>query len=312
MPAEAPAGSALLLDDATCARMLPRRRADSHKGTHGTLVCMCGSAEYVGAALLAASAATRGGAGLVALAVPDSLLPLVAGRVLEAVTLPLPEAEGEVEPDAAFELITRRGADALLAGPGLRESDANRRLLLRLIGAPAPDPDGAAAPRPAPVVLDGGALNLLARSGEWWKDVRRPCVLTPHPGEFARLTGRAVGAGDEERAARAGEAAARLRLVIVLKGAHTVVAAADGRLAVAPFANPALASAGTGDVLAGLIGALLAQGVAPFEAACLGVYLHGLAGERIRGRLGDAGLVASDLPPEIALVRAELSRGGHG
>jgi ADP-dependent NAD(P)H-hydrate dehydratase / NAD(P)H-hydrate epimerase len=117
-----------------------------------------------------------------------------------------------------------------------------------------------------------------------------------------------VGASDDARAERAREAAERFGQVLVLKGARTVVAGADGRLAVAPFANPALATAGTGDVLAGAVAALLAQGLAPFEAACLGVYLHGMAGERVRERLGDAGLVASDLPLELALARRELHR----
>ncbi len=290
--------------------MLPVRSEQSHKGSHGTLVCVCGSERYVGAALLAATAATRGGAGLVALAVPQSMAPVVAGRVLEVVTLPLAEAGGDVEPEAALTTIARREPDAVVAGPGLHESEGNRRLVLALLGQPPLDPDGASRTRPAPVVLDGGALNLLARSGEWWKDVRRPCVLTPHPGEFARLTRRAVGATDGERIERARAAATAFMQVIILKGARTVIAAPSGETAIAPFANPALATAGTGDVLAGLIGALLAQRMAPFPAACAGVYLHGIAGERIRQRLGDAGLVASDLPYEIALARHSLLAAG--
>jgi NAD(P)H-hydrate epimerase len=143
----------------------------------------------------------------------------------------------------------------------------------------------------------------------------RPAVLTPHVGEFARLR---VGSGgepdadgdliddDEARARSATAAAAAWGQVVVLKGARTVIAAADGRLAVAPFENPALASGGTGDVLAGVIGALLAQGLGPFDAARLGVYLHGLAGDAVRDRLGDAGLLASDLPEQIAVARKRL------
>lgn len=291
------AGAAVLeLDDATCARMLPVRRATSHKGSHGTLVCLVGSAQYVGAALLVASSATRGGAGLVALAVPASVLPVVAGRVPEAITLALPEATGDVVPDGAMRVIVDRAADAHVVGCGLAETDGNRRLVLRLLGEPG-----------SPAVVDGGALNVIAAAGGPWTEVRRECVLTPHPGEFARLTGSAVGPADDERFARAREAAAAFGQVIVLKGARTVIAQPDGRTAVAPFANPALASAGTGDVLAGLIGALLAQGLRRWEAACVGVYLHGLAGERARERLGEAGPVASDLPMEVALARAELA-----
>jgi ADP-dependent NAD(P)H-hydrate dehydratase / NAD(P)H-hydrate epimerase len=308
--AELPASDVAQLSDEMVAAMLPRRAPRSHKGSHGTLVCVCGSAEYAGAALLVAAAATRGGAGLVALAVPASLLPVVAGRVREAVTLALPEsAPGEPDPEPAQAVIAGRRPNALVVGSGLRENEANRRLVLGIVQQQPPDPDGAARERLAPAVVDGGALNMLAGSGDWWRDVRRPCVLTPHPGEFARLTGEGVGVDDRERAARARTAAAQLGQVVVLKGAHTVVAAPDGRTAVGSLAVPALASAGTGDVLAGLIGALLAQGVAPFAAACAGVQLHARAGERLAHRLGATGTVASDLPLEIALVRHELEAG---
>ena len=164
-----------------------------------------------------------------------------------------------------------------------------------------------------PTVVDGGALNLLSRGGNWWIGAQRECVMTPHPGEFARVTGEGgPTSDDDERLERCKEAAGRFGQVVVLKGAHTVIASPDGRAAVAPFANPALATAGSGDVLAGLIGALLAQGMAPFDAACLGVFMHGMAGERIGQRLGDAGLLASDLPYEIALVRHDLAELGRG
>jgi ADP-dependent NAD(P)H-hydrate dehydratase / NAD(P)H-hydrate epimerase len=307
MAADARAGGSLTLDDETCAQMLPARDEHNHKGSHGTLLCVCGSAEYVGAALLAAAAATRAGAGLVALVIPAALHALFAGRVPEAITLSLPAAGGEVDPEAAIELLAGRMPTALVIGCGLRESEDYRRLVLALLHQPPSDPDAAGSERLAPAVVDGGALNLLARSGEWWVATRRRCVLTPHPGEFARLTGRGVGTSDDERVERTRGAAAAFAQTVVLKGARTVIGSPDGRTARSPFANPALATAGTGDVLAGLIGALLAQGMQPFEAACLGVYLHGLAGERVRARLGDVGLVASDLPYEIALARHELS-----
>jgi len=226
------------------------------------------------------------------------------------VVVALPEIEpGEVDPLPAEAMIHGRSPDALLCGPGLRETDGDAQLVLRLLRRPADDPDAAAVAHDPPMVIDAGALNILSRSSRWWADVRRACVLTPHPTEFGRLTGAAVGTSDGERAERSAAAAAEFGQVIVLKGARTVIAAPDGRVAVAPFANAALATAGTGDVLAGLIGALLAQRVAAFEAACLGVYLHGRAAERISQRVGDAGLVASDLPYEIALARHRLS--GH-
>jgi NAD(P)H-hydrate epimerase len=165
-------------------------------------------------------------------------------------------------------------------------------------------------------VLDAEALRSLATMDGWWEGDRRPSVLTPHAGEFGRLR---AGSGreaaddgdlvddDAARATAARDAAAEWHQVVVLKGARTVIAAPDGELAVAPFENPALASGGTGDVLAGTIGALLAQGLEPFAAARLGVYLHGLAGESVRERFGDAGLLAADLPDGIATSRRRLA-----
>jgi ADP-dependent NAD(P)H-hydrate dehydratase / NAD(P)H-hydrate epimerase len=292
-----PAGDIALLelDDERAARLLPDRSARSHKGSHGRLVCLAGSPDYAGAALLAGLAAARLGTGLVALAVPRALQPVVVGRVPELVTIGLPD-----DAEAAAALIEARQPTALLVGPGLGEDEGQAALLDRLIA------------RTDPMVIDGGGLNLLARSGEWWQRARGHAVLTPHPGEFARLDGSAVGDDDRERLERCTAAAQRWGQVVVLKGARTVVAAPDGQAARVPFQNAALASAGTGDVLAGAIGGLLAQGVAPFEAACLGVYLHGAAGERIAERLGDSGLLASDLPLEMALARAQLARRRRG
>ena len=286
------------LDDATCARMLPARPRDGHKGTFGTLACVAGSLDYAGAALLCALSAARGGTGLVAIAVPRSLQELFAGRVREAITIGLPETPtaDDIDPAAAGHALKEHSPDAIVIGPGLRESEGYRVLLLGLLARSGP-----------PLVVDGSALNLLSRSGEWWTGVQRACVLTPHPGEFARITGAPVSADANERLSRATAAARQFGQVVVLKGAGTVICAADGRRARSPIATPALATAGSGDVLAGLIGGLLAQGVAPFEAACLGVYLHGRAGERIAQRLGTSGLIASDLPYEIALVRHDLA-----
>lgn len=310
------------LDDGSCARLLPVRSPRGHKGSHGTLLVVAGSLDYAGAALLVARAAGRVGAGLVRLAVPASLQPLFAGRVVEATTLALPETEveAEVDPELGLERLLDSEHDALVVGPGLRPGLATVELVEALVGAEGAgrDGDGTAAP---PAVLDAEALNSLASLPDWWRAIGRPCVLTPHVGEFRRL--RAAGAQDADgqaaggadlwgddaaRAAETRRAAADWGQTVVLKGARTVVAAPDGRVAQAPFENPALASAGTGDVLAGTIGALLAQGLAPFDAACLGVYLHGVAGEHVRERLGDAGLLASDLPDELARARRRLGQ----
>jgi NAD(P)H-hydrate epimerase len=288
----------MLLDAATCAALLPDRPADGHKGTFGSVLCVVGSMDYAGAALLCGLGAARAGAGVVTLAVPAAVQPVVAGRIPELVTVALPEQPAGRGADSleASAMIETRSADALVVGCGMAHNDGNRELVLRLLAASGP-----------PVVLDGGALSLLAQSGRWWVANKRACVLTPHPGEFTRIMGVPPGAGDEGRAASATAAAERFEQVVVLKGARTVIATPGGETAVAPFANPALATAGSGDVLAGTIGSLLAQGVAPYDAARLAVWLHGRAGERISERLGDSGLLASELPYEIAVARRELA-----
>lgn len=308
--AAAVAAGAVRLDDETMALLLPERPKRGHKGTFGKLLVIAGSLDYAGAALLVCRAAGRAGAGLVTLAVPESLQPLFAAKVVEATTMALPEDDvEEVDPEPALAKILDHEHDALVIGPGLRPSLAAADLL-RLLLTVTDEPTA------APVVLDAEALRTLASADAWWTMVRRPCVLTPHAGEFARLrTGSAhdpVDDGDlnEDDAARvraATVAAAEWGQVVVLKGANTVIAAPDGRSAVAPFENPAMASGGTGDVLAGVIGALLAQGLGPFDAARAGVYLHGMAGELVRERLGDAGLLASDLADALPLGRKRLA-----
>ncbi|MEO7118276.1 MAG: NAD(P)H-hydrate dehydratase [Candidatus Limnocylindrales bacterium] len=294
--ATAPRG-AERLDDRLVGRLIPKRDPLAHKGTHGTLVVVAGSLDYAGAALLCAAAAVRAGAGLVCLAVPASLQPIIAGQVREAITIALPETRrGDVDVDAAVERIVQRKADALVIGPGLAAGEGTTSLVQALVTG-----------RGVPAVVDAEALNVLAATPTWWEAAGRPCVLTPHPGEFERLDGAPVSADEQERADRAAAAAAIWDRLVVLKGARTIIAAPDGRLSESPYAVPALATAGTGDVLAGTIGALLAQGLAPYEAACLGVYLHGAAGAAISQRLGDAGLAASDLPHAIAAARRDLA-----
>jgi len=301
---------AVTLDDAAAAALLPVRSKRGHKGDFGKLLVIAGSLDYAGAALLVCRAAGRAGAGLVTLAVPESLQPLFAAKVVEATTMALPEDDvEELEPESALARILDHEHDAMVVGPGLRPGLATAELVGRLIAAP----DDAASP---PLVLDAEALRSLATMDHWWEGDRRPAVLTPHPGEFGRLRagsgrdpaedGDMVG-DDVARAAAARDAATTWGQVVVLKGARTVIAAPDGQLAVAPFENPALATGGTGDVLAGAIGSLLAQGLKPFDAARLGVYLHGLAGDSVRERIGDAGLLASDLPDPIAIARKRLA-----
>lgn len=299
------------MDDRAAASLLPERPARGHKGTFGKVLVIAGSLDYAGAALLVCRAAGRVGAGLVTLAVPESLQPLFAAKVVEATTMALPEDDvEEVDPEPAFARIRDHEHDAIVLGPGLRPGLATTDLVRMLLAAPDDDPN------PAPMVLDAEALRCMATLGEWWSAQLRPCVLTPHPGEFARLReGAGIEAGadgdvSEDDAARRAAALAAAQAwghVVVLKGAKTVIAEPDGTVTVAPFENPALATGGTGDVLAGVIAGLLAQGLAPGPAARLGVYLHGTAGDLIRERLGDAGLLASDLPDTIPQVRKRLA-----
>jgi NAD(P)H-hydrate epimerase len=291
------------------AALLPARAARGHKGTFGKVLIVAGSLDYAGAALLACRAAGRAGAGLVTLAVPESLQPLFSAKVVEATTMGLPEDDvEEVDPEPATARILDHDHDALVIGPGLRPGLATRDLVLALLAVPI-DED------PAPAVLDAEALRSLASVDGWWEGVSRPSIVTPHPGEFGRLRAGSghdpsedgdVSVDDDARLRAAAAAAREWRAIVVLKGARTVIASPDGSLAVSPFENPALASGGTGDVLSGCLGGFLAQGLGPFDAARVAVYLHGLAGEAVRERLGDAGLLASDLPDQLPLARRRL------
>jgi hydroxyethylthiazole kinase-like uncharacterized protein yjeF len=309
-PATAANGGGTTLDDRTVAALLPDRPSRGHKGTFGKLLVIAGSLDYAGAAFLVCRAAGRAGAGLVTLAVPESLQPLFAAKVVEATTMALPEDDvEEIDPEPAIARILDHEHDAIVLGPGLRPGLATAELVRRLL-------DAGDEEAPAPIVLDAEALRSMATLGAWWETATRPGLLTPHPGEFGRLRAGAgvdaaedgdLAADDGARSRAASDAATRWRKVVVLKGAKTVIADPDGTVWVAPFENPALASGGTGDVLAGVVGALLAQGLEPSAAARVGVYLHGMAGDLVRERLGDAGLLASDLPDLIPIARKRLA-----
>jgi ADP-dependent NAD(P)H-hydrate dehydratase / NAD(P)H-hydrate epimerase len=292
------------------AKRLPVRPAAAHKGTFGKALVVAGSANYVGAAYLASSAAARVGVGLVALAAASSLHPIFATKCTEAIHLLLPDDRGGLVLSAA-KLLSEHWSDydALLLGPGLGRAPKTAEFVMALLcggGEPVSarlgfvqesvgSPDAVGCPKK--LVLDADALNILSEVGEWWHLLPDSSVLTPHPGEMARLTGSTVEAVQAKRLDVARDAARAWGHVVVLKGAHTVVATPYGEVTISPFANPGLASAGTGDVLAGAIVGLLAQGVEPYHAAVAGVYVHGLAGELARADLGEAGMLASDLLP---------------
>ncbi|HUT77941.1 MAG TPA: NAD(P)H-hydrate dehydratase, partial [Polyangia bacterium] len=282
-----------LMTDEWIARLLPERPLDSNKSTFGRVLVVAGSENYIGAVRLVAAAAGRVGAGLVTVACPQSIHPIVAAGLVEATYLPLPDKEGGLAEKGVPEVLrVLEGFDVMLIGPGLggrgRTLEFVRTLIFSL-------KEGT----PATTVVDADALNILGGVPGWAARVNVPLVLTPHPGELRRLTGKSVDEIQSDRLTTTVAHAIAWRQTVVLKGAHTVVAVDDGRAAVSPFANPALASAGTGDVLSGAIAGLLAQGLDRFAAASCGVYLHGMAGESVREALGDAGLQASDLLPEL-------------
>ncbi len=285
-----------LLDDACLQPLRAPRAADAHKGTYGHALVVAGSRGHTGAALLAGEACARAGAGLVTIASPAGAQAALAARVVEVSTAPLP-AEPADDPawgDAAWAALAPLldGKRALAFGPGVPRAAGTRRLLAHVL-----------AGFRGPLVVDADGLNLLAEDLAPLDGAAAQVVLTPHPAEMGRLAGVATADVQADRVGVAERFAAAHRCVVVLKGARTVVAAPDGATAINPTGNPGMASGGTGDVLTGVIAALCAQGLAPFDAACAGAYLHGRAGDLARDEGGEAGLLARDLVEKLPLAR---------
>ncbi len=288
-----------VLDVATAreiAARLPARARDAHKGTFGKAMICAGSANYVGAAYLAGAGATRAGAGLVTLALARTIYPMLASALHETTFVVLPDDGGALVPDAARVLSDHLpGYDALLIGCGFGRASQTIAFVQTLL-----EEFGSLQPATCNLLIDADALFALAQSGAWWTRLApQRAILTPHPGEMATLTGLPRDAIQADRVNIAKQFAAQWQQVVVLKGAHTVVASPDGRATLLPFATPALATAGTGDVLAGTIVAMLAQGLDAYDAARVGAYIHGLAGEIAQRDIGGAGVVAGDLLPRL-------------
>lgn len=287
------------------ARHLPPRPPRAHKGDFGRVLVVAGSIDYPGAALLTALGAMRAGAGVVRVAAADSVAARLAGAIPELTWMALDEeAPGLIAPGGWRRLSNEAPMyDAIVIGPGLGSQPATQRRARQLI-----------ASLELPGVVDADGLNALAAERRWWQSMRGTKVLTPHPGEFARLVGGASPDSDDDdaRAAAAAEAALRWDHVVVLKGAHTVVAEPGGQRLASAIATPALATAGSGDILAGAIGAFLAAGAEPFAAAACGVAVHGAAGLIAADRIGSAGVMARDiatlLPEAIEQLRSDRGR----
>jgi hydroxyethylthiazole kinase-like uncharacterized protein yjeF len=310
-----------LLDPQLVKDMLPHRPRGAHKGTFGKALIAAGSSNYTGAAYLASAAATRVGTGLVTLCLAQSLHPILASKLTEVTFLLLPHDLGALVPQATKLLLERLPEyDALLVGPGLGLEDSTVEFVHRLLATkptagerklgfvPASPEERKEAEEKGlpPLVIDADGLNALARAPRWWESLAAQAVVTPHPGEMSRLLDCSLEEVESDRVASAQGAAQEWKQVVVLKGAHTVIAAPDDRLAISPFANPGLASAGTGDVLAGSIVGFLAQGLSPYEAAVAGVYVHGAAGEMATTAMGNAGTVAGDLLPLLPRVLKKI------
>ena len=294
----APSARCHLLDDAGIAGRIPRRSADAHKGSSGHLLVVAGSAGKTGAAFLVGTAALRSGAGLVTIASTAAGQSALDAKAIELMTARYTDGE-DADPAHALAALQRLAerAQAVAFGPGIPTGAGMRAVVHEL-----------AARLKAPMVIDADALNALGTEApKVLRGAPAPRVLTPHPGEMGRLLGISIAEVQSDRLVHARALAATTGAIVVLKGARTIVAAPDGQAYINPFACSALATAGSGDVLTGVTGALLARRIDALAAAQVAVYLHGAAGEALEPELGD-GVVAGDLPRAIAGVMVRLAR----
>lgn len=286
-----------IIDAALVSPSLPVRRPDAHKGSNGRVLLVAGAPGYTGAAALAAQGALRAGAGLVTLAVAAGLYPIMAAKLTEVITRPVPEEKGGILGRAAVPAILEMAAhqEVLAIGPGLGREDDTRAAVRDII-----------AEAPCPLVIDADGLNALVGHTAVLSQARAVPVLTPHPGEMALLLNLTAARVNADRLGVARQAAAAWGAIVVLKGAGTVVAYPDGEAFINTSGGPALATAGTGDVLTGLIAALIAQGLSSHAAAVAGVYIHGLAGDIAARPAGGIGVCAGDVAQAVPQAIKEL------
>jgi ADP-dependent NAD(P)H-hydrate dehydratase / NAD(P)H-hydrate epimerase len=295
-----------MLTGALVKKLLPKRPLDSNKGTFGKVMLLCGSPPYPGSAFLAGSGAGRVGAGLITLAVTEEMLPIYAGAFHEATFVLLPNDKTETFERSSKLMDQLEGYRSLLIGPGLGQSPSTREVILQVLEQLRAMPD---EQRPR-LIIDADGLNNLSALEHWWTLLPADTVITPHPGEMGRLcNGLKVSGGNIDRLELARRKAIEWQVTLVLKGACTIITEPAGHTRINWLANPALATAGTGDVLSGLVVGLLAQHVNSYDAASAAVYLHAAAAELVSAEIGHAGLLASDLLPKIP--RAILRLGEH-
>lgn len=269
---------------------LPKRPVDANKGTFGSVLIIAGSKNFPGAAILSVLSAARTGTGLVTLSTTSEVYKVAVPKIPFATFLDPSEINKNLEK-----------YDSVLIGPGIGK---NKELTLKI-----KDSLKFFAENKKQLVIDADALNILSENKDWYKEFQPKAILTPHPGEMSKLTGLKVEQIQNDREEVAKKYAKLWNKTVVLKDAETVIANPSGEIFVSPFKNPLLATAGTGDVLAGIIAGLLAQGLNLTDAAIVGVYIHRLAGEKLKERFGDRGATALDLIESISEVFKEFGRG---
>jgi ADP-dependent NAD(P)H-hydrate dehydratase / NAD(P)H-hydrate epimerase len=288
-----------VLEPHTIASQLSQRATDSHKGSYGHLLIVAGSLGKTGAGVLASLAALRSGAGLVSLALPHSLNAAMEAKLTEVMTIALPEAEEGVLGAEATKRVMEglEGKSALILGPGIGTHAETVRCVHEVLHQAR-----------IPIVLDADGLNALAMDPQSPGEIHAPLILTPHPGELARLRHTATAKIQADRLTAARETAQAYHAVVVLKGAHTIIAEPEGTLYINLTGNPGMATAGSGDVLSGVVGALLGQGYAASMAARIGVYIHGLAGDLAAAAWGERSLIAGDLVDRLPDAFQQIER----
>lgn len=267
-------------------KIFGKRKKDSHKGDYGKIFILAGSRGFTGAAFLAGMGASRAGAGLVTVGVPESVYTIIARRSAELMVRPFPSTKnGSLSLKGRGSILKFLGTqDVFALGPGLSQDKETQKLIRALVLASR-----------SPIVLDADGLNAFKGKPALFRRVSRDVVLTPHPGEFVRIFGGRRPQGDSERKKRAEKAAKLSGAHVVLKGRHTVVASPNGKTCVNRTGNPGMATGGIGDVLTGIVAAFLGRGLTAFDAARMGVFIHGVAGDLAVKDVGEDSLIATDL-----------------
>ena len=275
---------AFTADDEYISHVLPKRSVNTNKGDFGRLLMYCGSRDMTGAAVLSALGALRSGCGLVNIARDRATLDILKTRLTEPVFSPVSEENKTEEV-----LMLSQKASAILIGCGLGRDESDRDVLYSLIKNAH-----------CSLIIDADGINLLCENKHILREAKKIPVLTPHPLEFARLIGKSVEEVQNNRLAFAKQFAKDCNCIVLLKGASTVIASADGKVAINTTGNPGLSKGGSGDVLAGIIASFTAQGISPFDSAVAGAYLHGKAADILKGEISEYGLLPSDLPLAVA------------